>query len=482
MGNRRSRLGAKIAAAASLAGLLPIPAAANAATGSSITIGPVSPVPVITQLPTTGGTAPESITAGPDGNIWYTEVEVPEGGLWQVGRLTFLGQGDGPEGSISNFSKNISTAGPAPHGDLFGITAGPDGNIWYTGLFGVVGRVTTGGVASFQTKGITGTDLQGITTGPDGNLWFAGADGIGRITPHGVVTEFSKGITPEISPFGPFGITVGPDHNLWFTENDSGKIGRITPRGVVSEFQIAPNNGPGFQSFGLQGIATGPDGNLWVTDVANDSIYRVNPSECSAKSHGCNGTTDIGLSNTPGLSSSFEPQSITAGSNKELWIANGEGELAEMTTSGQVTVLQGTGGDGGNDSPQAIAQGPDGTLWYTETHAGEIGEVSFCSPILCDAHLTVGAGAGDLTGTLHKAALIGVLVQQRQGGRLVTVGRVPLGDYPAGPFRSRWPLRVSGRLLAPGHYRVTLRALKGNQTIDETQPATITIPAPAAAG
>src|SRR5262249_12260291 len=38
---------------------------------------------------------------------------------------------------------------------------------------------------------------EGITRGPDGNLWFIEtlADRIGRITPAGVVTEFSAGIT-----------------------------------------------------------------------------------------------------------------------------------------------------------------------------------------------------------------------------------------------------------------------------------------------
>src|SRR5262252_6287005 len=50
---------------------------------------------------------------------------------------------------------------------------------------------------------------QGITRGPDGNLWFTetSTDRIGRITPAGVVTEFSAGITPGS---GPNEITAGP--------------------------------------------------------------------------------------------------------------------------------------------------------------------------------------------------------------------------------------------------------------------------------
>ena len=47
-----------------------------------------------------------------------------------------------------------------------------------------------------------------------------------------VITEFSIGISPNADPFG---ITAGPDGNLWFTES-AGRIGRITPSGVVTEF------------------------------------------------------------------------------------------------------------------------------------------------------------------------------------------------------------------------------------------------------
>jgi len=70
----------------------------------------------------------------------------------------------------------------------------------------------------------------GITAGPDGNLWFAATDVnmIGRITPAGSFTEFPLPTTCGSSNgCGPYAITAGPDGNLWFTEaaND---IGRIT--------------------------------------------------------------------------------------------------------------------------------------------------------------------------------------------------------------------------------------------------------------
>jgi hypothetical protein len=104
---------------------------------------------------------------------------------------------------------------------------------------------------------------EGITAGPDGNLWFTEPDiwanRIGRITPAGTVTEFpipTSGSVPE-------GITAGPDGNLWFTEGSSSsanKIGRITPSGAITEFPI-PTSGSV-----PTGITAGPDGNLWFTE------------------------------------------------------------------------------------------------------------------------------------------------------------------------------------------------------------------------
>src|SRR5262249_56379731 len=52
------------------------------------------------------------------------------------------------------------------------------------------------------TIDVLNSNPQGITRGPDGNLWFteATADRIGRITPAGVVTQFSAGSTPRSRP------------------------------------------------------------------------------------------------------------------------------------------------------------------------------------------------------------------------------------------------------------------------------------------
>jgi virginiamycin B lyase len=73
------------------------------------------------------------------------------------------------------------TPGPA------GITAGPDGNLWFTDPFSnKVARVTTSGI--FTEYSIPGTVQMSpalptsgypasITAGPDGNIWFTEAWG-----------------------------------------------------------------------------------------------------------------------------------------------------------------------------------------------------------------------------------------------------------------------------------------------------------------
>ena len=65
-----------------------------------------------------------------------------------------------------------------------------------------------------------------ITAGPDGNLWFTEIVGnhIGRISPSGSISEFSI----PTSNSKPYGIALGLDHQLWFTEELGNKIARIT--------------------------------------------------------------------------------------------------------------------------------------------------------------------------------------------------------------------------------------------------------------
>ncbi len=118
----------------------------------------------------------------------------------------------------------------------------------------------------------SGSDPEGITAGPDGAVWFTERAGnrIGRMTVTGAVTEFDAGP-------GPFGITVGQEGALWFTQTGMalpgepsapGGIGRLTTSGVLDLFPLRPQTGETPDD-----ITTGPDGAIWIAD--GPTIARV---------------------------------------------------------------------------------------------------------------------------------------------------------------------------------------------------------------
>ena len=120
-----------------------------------------------------------------------------------------------------------------------------------------VGEVTEFSLSS-------GSGPRGITAGPDGNLWFTGVR---------AAAESGGSLRRARSPSSrlnhrrqlPVGIAAGPDGNLWFTENLGEKIGRITATGTITEFpsRTSADSQPAW-------IAAGPDGNLWFTEAAGD--------------------------------------------------------------------------------------------------------------------------------------------------------------------------------------------------------------------
>ena len=129
-----------------------------------------------------------------------------------------------PSVAIAEFSVSDREAGP------YGITAGPDGALWFTMVHhGRIGRITPAGDATSYQLEPASSGPSIITAGPDEALWFTEfrSHRIGRITTTGNITSFPLP-TPDA---GPFGIIAGPDDALWFTEANADRIGRITTDG-----------------------------------------------------------------------------------------------------------------------------------------------------------------------------------------------------------------------------------------------------------
>ncbi len=148
------------------------------------------------------------------------------------------------------------------------------------GLAGLVIVALASGIAWFSTyhaspaASITESPVptarsspSGITAGPDGNLWFTenGSNQIGRISPSGTITEFPV----PTAGSQPLGIAAGPSGNLWFTEGLGNQIGRLSPSGTITEFPVPT------ASSSPAGITAGPDGNLWFTEGLGNQIGRI---------------------------------------------------------------------------------------------------------------------------------------------------------------------------------------------------------------
>ena len=302
-------------------------------------------------------------------------------------------------------------AGLTPGNAPADITAGPDGNLWFTqrGVLPGIGTITPAGavteypVAPLQVPGE-------ITTGPDGALWFTErgpTDAIARIEPAtGTITDHSL-------PGGsrPTGIAAGADGNLWFTERSAGKIGRMTPAGELTEFSSGLSGGDT-----LNDIAAGPDGKLWFT-VEHDGSHRIGsidpydphdpcfyadgltgaPNQITAASDGKLYFTEtgdpaaIGHIRTSGLIKEYRsgltadsaPAGVTEGGDGALWFTGGAspGRLGRLWPSAQAFSEFAAGSPGIDltldSTPAGITRGPDGNVWFTESaFPGRIGRIT----------------------------------------------------------------------------------------------------------
>jgi virginiamycin B lyase len=201
------------------------------------------------SFPIRGGSQPFSITMGADGNFWFTLSNSNE-----IARIT-------PRGQISYFVT------PTLSNPAF-TTLGPDGNIWFgEGSTGKIASVTPAGVITEFQFSFFGVSV-GITTGSDGNIWFTDQtdNAVWRFDLSS--QAFTRFVLPTPNAF-PGDITTGADGNMWFTEQAVDKFGRITPSGVITEFTGV--DAPGT-------ITAGPDGNIWIGSAFSPEVARVTPA------------------------------------------------------------------------------------------------------------------------------------------------------------------------------------------------------------
>jgi virginiamycin B lyase len=162
----------------------------------------------ITEFPAMPGSQPLSLTAGPDGAIWFTEAAGNA-----ITRLDL-------DGSMTRF--------PLPHAGSFPweITVGADGALWFTQLLGNrIGRMTTDGELTEFPLPTPNARPNEIEPGPErGTLVFSqeAAGKIGRITVDGAISEYA--LHPDSRPLG---VTAGDGMDLWIAQRAANSIARL---------------------------------------------------------------------------------------------------------------------------------------------------------------------------------------------------------------------------------------------------------------
>jgi len=283
----------------------------------------------------TQNSLPAGITAGPDGALWFTETFANK-----IGRIS-------TSGAITEFPLPASSSYPG------GITSGADGALWF-GAGSQIGRITTSGAVTWYPvpSGFVGA----MVAGPDGAIWFGATDyafssSIGRITAAGILTQYP--ISPDKFPNE---LCVGPDGALWFTEISAAyeSIGRISTGGAVTEYTIAPSG------IGLGGMVAGPDGAVWFTEEYVGRVGKI--------------TTAGAVTEYPATGLIF-PSGIVKGSDGALWVTDGQ-TLGQISSNGVITTYPLP--DTQDSLPFLIASvtppvipialGSDGALWLARNN------------------------------------------------------------------------------------------------------------------
>lgn len=207
----------------------------------------------------TGEVSPAALTAGPDGAIWFHEVDAD-----RVGRIT-------RDGKVTEY--------PLPDRDRMhtnpeGMAVGADGAIWFSETLKMrMGRIDpkTFAITEFPIPpSPAGVGAASVTAGPDGALWFdGGGPGLGRMTMGGDVTLFPL---PWQGQYRPNSITAGPDDRMWFIDGRWGKVVRMTLQGEVSE--LPPVADPkGLYAASLEQMTAGPNA-VWFAEPEVNRIGR----------------------------------------------------------------------------------------------------------------------------------------------------------------------------------------------------------------
>lgn len=292
-----------------------------------------------------------------------------------------------------------------------GVAVGPDGTIYVASvgadvLFQVdnssaaVNRLAgTGQVGYVDGQAVNArfNNPTGVAVGPDGTVYVADAgnncirqlsrDGSLVSTLAGAGTAGTADGTGPAARFrNPTGVAVDVAGTLYVADQGSNRIRKITPAGVVTTLAgsgsagFADGQGVAAEFASPTGVAVSADGTVYVADTGNNCIRQISQAGVVTTLAG-SGTA--GFANGTGTVARFNrPAGIAIDAGGVLYVAdNGNNRIRQVTPTGVVTTLAGSGTVGTTDGPGTAARfgGPfgvavdaAGTVYVTDQNSNSL--------------------------------------------------------------------------------------------------------------
>jgi virginiamycin B lyase len=209
-----------------------------------------------TEVPLGAGSAPHGVIVGPDGHAWVTD-----SGLNAIVRV------DGKTNEVKKFPLPPGRSGANLNTAAFD----KRGILWFTGQSGVYGRLDTASGEMTVYDAPEGRGPYGITATPDGTVWYASLAGshIARVDP---VTGAATVVEPPTPDQGARRIWTDSRGRLWVSEWNAGQVAVHDPAaGTWAEYRLRGDK--------PQAYAVYVDDRdvVWLSDFGGNSLVRFDP-------------------------------------------------------------------------------------------------------------------------------------------------------------------------------------------------------------
>jgi hypothetical protein len=304
-------------------------------------------------------------------------------------------------GSAGQTGSGDGTGGAARFSDPSGVAVDSAGNVYVADnqnqeirKISSSGVVTTlaGSAGQLGSSNGTGSAARfdypsGVAVDSAGNVYVADNQNqeIRKISPSGVVTTLAGSAGQVGSATGtgsagrfdwPMDVAVDSAGDVYVADRYNYEIREITPSGVVTILAGRyPGSSDGTGSAARldqpEGVAVDSAGNVYVADTWNDEIRKITPSGVVTTLAGSAG--QYGSSDGTGSAARFYwPTGVAVDSAGNIYVADrGNDEVREVSPSGIVTTLAGSGQHGSSDGTGSAA----GFYWPTGVAVDSVGNV-----------------------------------------------------------------------------------------------------------